>query len=173
MSGKATPNYHVPSKMGRNPVLSPNGKYLFTQSEDGTFNRIRVLDRILNREKPYLAVGNHADGILYSSSDGQFICLPNRNGNPSLPKHPAVKPHSAFLYRTGSLLALMCAIEQGSRPGFVASDPESNLFIPTTVPNSCRCSISKARSWQNTVPFCCQGVLRAYWFTRTDERSYF
>jgi hypothetical protein len=108
-----------------NPVMTPDGKYVFTRGGIEQLHRFRVTPDGLELEdsSPRIAQGAIRGGIQVSP-DSKYVCLPTGGGNYGVAKdHPPHKPYSTYIYPVEDLKKPAFAIHQGAYPQVVGFDP--------------------------------------------------
>jgi hypothetical protein len=129
-AGKAAP-YKPKEKVSNligynNPVVTPDGKYLFTAGNFEQMLRFGIANGALKfeEESQRIAQGQIVAGIQVSP-DSKYVCYPAGGGNYSgLKGHPDVKPYSTYVYPVDNVNKPAFTLEQGAYPGVVGFDPE-------------------------------------------------
>jgi hypothetical protein len=108
------------------PVMTPDGNYLFTSSGSEELNRFRTAGIRVTFEEtsPRLLQGVKA-GICISS-DGKYVCAPSGGGNYSQPGQ--MGGYSTFIYSTKSFKTIELAIAHGAYPQALGMDLKSGLI---------------------------------------------
>ena len=125
-TGRMTPFIPKKGLLGAdNPVMTPNGRYLFTRGGIEQLHRFRIVNGNLEFEEssPRIAQGAIRAGIQVSP-DSKYVCLPTGGGNYKVGgTHPEIKPYSTYIYPTDNLKMPVCVIHQGAFPQAVGFDP--------------------------------------------------
>jgi hypothetical protein len=111
------------------PVLTPDGKYLFTVGGIEQLFRFELNGRqlVLEESSPRICQGRWI-GICVSP-DGQYVCLPSGGGNyRGAPGHPEVPPYSTYVYPVTNLSRPALTLQQGAYPLVVGFDPKAGLM---------------------------------------------
>jgi S1-C subfamily serine protease len=107
------------------PVVTPDGKYLFTMGGLEQLHRFKIDGLVLSHEEASQRIAQNGQGIAVSP-DSKCVCLPSGGGNyNNLKNHPSVSPYSTYIYPTGNLNRPMFTINQGAYPRAVAFDAKN------------------------------------------------
>jgi S1-C subfamily serine protease len=112
----------------RTPVITPDGKYIFTSGMFEQVNRLRVTGDDLQFEEssPRILQGRFVG--LCVSGDSAYVCGPSGGGNYGAPGHPQIAGYSTYIYPVTSLNTPVCTLEQGAYPLAVGFDPKAGLI---------------------------------------------
>jgi hypothetical protein len=128
--GEAAP-YEIPKQAGagagvNGPVMTPDGKYVFTTGLGGMLRFSLTGGKLRYEESsPGLVNGPVFVGVQVSP-DSRLVCLPSRNGN-----YGASKDYGVFLYPVDTFKKPEMALETGMFPGAVIIDPRAGAIYAT------------------------------------------
>ncbi len=135
-TGKATPMEFPPDPdaprrmIGKDrPVISPDGKYLFTEGYEQITRFVLARGKWKFEESsPRIAQGPTRGGIIVSP-DSKFVCLPSGGGNYGAGYATHVYPINSFQKR-------QCTLETGPYPAAVGFDPAGGYIYGQNARNS-------------------------------------
>jgi hypothetical protein len=115
------------------PVLTPDGKYLFTQ-DGSTLSKWQVGDGRLIYKETSERIGSGAKPAIHVSPDGAYVCLTSGGGNlRNQPNHPDPGAYGTYVYAVGDLKRPAFTITQGAYPAAVAFDPKAKLVYAQNI----------------------------------------
>jgi hypothetical protein len=126
LKGNRVMKVNPPSGLERgsfiDPVLSPDGKYLFTGSGIGNVNRFQNAEgKLTFVDKIRLHAGTGL--AICVSADSRFVCQPAGGGNPD-----AGGSYRTIVFPIDTFSKKECILEPGAYPKPVGWDPVANLI---------------------------------------------
>lgn len=123
-----------PNLNGFNITASPDGKYLFAQSDGQQLVRYRIDGTQLIEEDQSPRIATNGNGI-FVSPDNQYVCLAAGGGNGrGHPDHPPVpNDYVTYIYPVTNLKKPAFALPTGAYPQAVAFDPKGGHILAQNV----------------------------------------
>jgi S1-C subfamily serine protease len=104
-------------------VVSPDGKYLFTEGFE-SIHRFRVTPAGAEYEEAGPRIGQGAKVGIQVSPDSAYVCLPSGGGNYRISEnHPDLPNYGTYVYPVTDLKKPAFTLHQGPYPTAVAFDP--------------------------------------------------
>jgi hypothetical protein len=115
------------------PVVTPDGRYLFTASGLGELIRIKIDGSRVLAEQATPALGGNAPGIEVSND---YVALPCGAGNSKgLPNHPNISGYSTYVYAVSDLTRPVAVVAAGAYPRALAFDAASGTIYAQNADN--------------------------------------
>jgi hypothetical protein len=110
------------------PVITPDGKYLFTRGGMEQMHRFRIDGPALIFEESSQRIAQGRIEGICVSPDSQFACLPSGGGNyRGLKDHPETGAYSTYIYPVSNINKPAFFLEQGAYPTAVGFDAKGGL----------------------------------------------
>jgi hypothetical protein len=116
--GQPVMQYGLPTRYA---TLTPDGKYLFSETGTEELQRIRLEGNKLEPDLLSPRVGQNAKGITVSP-DGKYVCMPSGGGNLDIPGTPHTA-YATYVFAVDNLEKPAFTVAAGPFPQAVGFDP--------------------------------------------------